>query len=494
MKNLFILSFLVVFSFSVVSSAMAQTADVAETAVQTAEITAQDLEVENPGMLPTSPFYFLKNWGRAFKRVTTLNSAKKAELELEIINQQAAEIKKVEEIAPDRVNSISKAISNYQNNASRLKNRLEAIGETSQNPNIDKMMEKLVDRSIKHQELFDGLKQKFEGRENLIQGLENAGQAIGEVMAIVPRQFDQPEAFQERIERVIEKRPNNLFKELRAAEILDRIDENLTDEQKEAVQRTKDAFMEKFEKRISNLKESDKTNVFSPTILNRLPGDAFERLKIFEEMGQETDSVSFRARIEAVGDKMATSIENLTREKVEATINEAANAISKLEEKISSSSAIAEYRLKIAKDHLAEAKTNLEEAKQKISTENWREAFGKATSALVIANNGLRALIEKQIMPMPSLRPPTTGNTPPSTGTGIINEDGRVCIQVITPAINPLNGKCLEFPTPCDVPMGWKKVTSCRNAMGNENEQESNVGGGSSIENLQEKIDSFLNY
>ena len=38
----------------------------------------------------------------------------------------------------------------------------------------------------------------------------------------------------------------------------------------------------------------------------------------------------------------------------------------------------------------------------------------------------------------------------------------RVCIQVITPAINPANKECKEFSTPCDVPKGWKKVGSCQ--------------------------------
>ncbi len=41
------------------------------------------------------------------------------------------------------------------------------------------------------------------------------------------------------------------------------------------------------------------------------------------------------------------------------------------------------------------------------------------------------------------------------------NSDGMVCIQVITPAINPANKECKEFSTPCDVPKGWKKVNSC---------------------------------
>ncbi|MBU3965559.1 hypothetical protein KKG29_04340 [Patescibacteria group bacterium] len=34
------------------------------------------------------------------------------------------------------------------------------------------------------------------------------------------------------------------------------------------------------------------------------------------------------------------------------------------------------------------------------------------------------------------------------------------CIQVIAPAISP-EGICKEFPTPCDVPAGWKKVQKC---------------------------------
>ncbi|MER3570391.1 MAG: hypothetical protein C4348_02210, partial [Patescibacteria group bacterium] len=40
--------------------------------------------------------------------------------------------------------------------------------------------------------------------------------------------------------------------------------------------------------------------------------------------------------------------------------------------------------------------------------------------------------------------------------------DRSVCIQVITPAKNPLTGECREFPTPCDVPPGWEKVESCK--------------------------------
>lgn len=33
---------------------------------------------------------------------------------------------------------------------------------------------------------------------------------------------------------------------------------------------------------------------------------------------------------------------------------------------------------------------------------------------------------------------------------------GKVCAQVITFAEDPDTGECVAFPTPCDVPKGWK--------------------------------------
>ncbi len=39
--------------------------------------------------------------------------------------------------------------------------------------------------------------------------------------------------------------------------------------------------------------------------------------------------------------------------------------------------------------------------------------------------------------------------------------ESRVCIQVITPARNLKTRVCKQFSTPCDVPEGWGRVSSC---------------------------------
>lgn len=50
------------------------------------------------------------------------------------------------------------------------------------------------------------------------------------------------------------------------------------------------------------------------------------------------------------------------------------------------------------------------------------------------------------------------------TPTSFVNpRNNQACIQVITPAKNPKTGKCQNFPTPCDVPDNWQKVSSCDN-------------------------------
>lgn len=36
--------------------------------------------------------------------------------------------------------------------------------------------------------------------------------------------------------------------------------------------------------------------------------------------------------------------------------------------------------------------------------------------------------------------------------------EGTMCIQVITPARNPVTGEVLDFPTPCSIPFGWEAL------------------------------------
>ncbi|MBI4170337.1 MAG: PGF-pre-PGF domain-containing protein, partial [Candidatus Aenigmarchaeota archaeon] len=47
----------------------------------------------------------------------------------------------------------------------------------------------------------------------------------------------------------------------------------------------------------------------------------------------------------------------------------------------------------------------------------------------------------------------------PETATKTNRTEPRICIQVNTPATNGTH--CLEYKTPCDVPAGWRPLSSC---------------------------------
>lgn len=285
---------LAIASLTAILSANAQDTESAQEAISvsaqeiaSASENSVDLGIENPGMLPTSPFYFLKEWKRKVNKFFTFNPVKKAELELDEINQRAAEMEKMEEVAPQNIRAISKAASNYQKNVEQFKNRLEALKETSQNPNIDKLLDKLVDRSLKHQELFDSLKKKFEVRQEiseqikteLKEKLEVSREWINEAVSKIPKKFENVERFRQRLENAVENQSEGALKELRAVEILERVKEKLPEEQRAKIQEAKEKIIEKFETRMGKLDENEKMRILAPEVLEKLQSGQIKPIK-----------------------------------------------------------------------------------------------------------------------------------------------------------------------------------------------------------------------
>jgi DNA repair exonuclease SbcCD ATPase subunit len=165
-----------------------------------AALAQTDASANNPGMLPSSPFYFLKEWKRGTVRFFTFNSEKKAELELKEVEERAAEIKKLEEVSPEKTEALTKAAENYQENVERLKTRLEGLKETSENPNVEKLIEKVIDRSIEHQELFDGLQEKLMDKDQVKEQLQINREKIEEFISGIPEQLRDSEAIKEKLE------------------------------------------------------------------------------------------------------------------------------------------------------------------------------------------------------------------------------------------------------------------------------------------------------
>ena len=121
-------------------------------------VTLEDLGVTKTGLLPTNPFYFVKEWERKIRIFFAGNPLKKAELELKFANEKAAELKRIAEDNPTE-DALNRAIENYDKSVDRLRGRLEAL-QDSENPNIGDLLSRLQERATKHQQLFEELKDK----------------------------------------------------------------------------------------------------------------------------------------------------------------------------------------------------------------------------------------------------------------------------------------------------------------------------------------------
>jgi len=133
---------------------------------------------DDVGILPTSPFYFFKEWGRGFRRAFIFDPVKRAEFELRITDEKAEELEEVSEVDGEDEEGIDRAARNYEEAVVRLRTRLEKVEENSENPNVQKLLENLADRTVEHQELIARLRARFEQFENLRLRLQQTRESV----------------------------------------------------------------------------------------------------------------------------------------------------------------------------------------------------------------------------------------------------------------------------------------------------------------------------
>lgn len=260
MKKIVFLSVLVSFlavgglaprSLSVVAVAHAQTEN-------------EDLDIGSSGILPTNPFYFLKEWRRSVQRVFTRSPLRRAELELNITNQQAAEINQLEELAPENISALQNAITSYTESAVRLRARLEELGDTSENPNVDKLLEQLTERVLKHQQLFNELVEKFEAQESVRAGLDAAKHSTINVLGQIPEQLESAEKFKERLERLLRVEDVTQNEGEKALEVLEQLNARLPEQARESIFEVRERLLEKLQLDSFGLEISTSTATSTP--------------------------------------------------------------------------------------------------------------------------------------------------------------------------------------------------------------------------------------
>lgn len=319
--KIFILSFVLVFSFALI--ALAQEIDVGEAndsedvIISLNEITADDdvaldeeinasnLEISEPKLLPDSPFYFLKNWQRGIKSFFTFNSVKKANLRVRYASEKLLEARKLVE-KTEIPEVIEKALENYEKEVNKVKAVAEKIKEkAAENLEVGEFLDKFIKHQVLHQRILEKLEEQVpeQAFEKIKEARENHLQRLGEVM----QKLEEKTEIAQRLEKNLEEVVGSQFKNFKNLEILKKLEEKVPEEAKEAIKEARENTLirlkEKLEEMPSEIQEKFKDYI------EKIGGEAESKMEILEDIKSELkDKPEIREGLERTKERILEKI------------------------------------------------------------------------------------------------------------------------------------------------------------------------------------------
>lgn len=186
--------------------------------------TLKSLGLQNVGLLPSNPFYFVKKWTRSIQRAFTTDVFAKIKFDWNVTNERAGELKKMAEVLPVKRVAILAAVDNYQTSLRYFSGQVGGLREIGSDAARDEFLDLLFDRMLKHTVLLEDLVNQFKDDGEVAGRLRQANQETVNFIASLAQKLDQSESFRARFQRAINNQ-DIPFREFRAAEILDRLEE-----------------------------------------------------------------------------------------------------------------------------------------------------------------------------------------------------------------------------------------------------------------------------
>jgi len=157
---------------------------------------SQAKDLPEPGMLPDSPFYFLKSWSEGIGTLLTFGEEKKAERFLNLSEKRLSEARALAE--KGRGEMSEKAMERYENQLNSAIQRAERAKERG--IDMDELLERISERTLKHQEVLADVYERVpeEAREGIERAMENSMRGHEEALRAVSQ--ERREEVMERVE------------------------------------------------------------------------------------------------------------------------------------------------------------------------------------------------------------------------------------------------------------------------------------------------------
>jgi hypothetical protein len=454
-------------------------------------------ELPSPGITPDNPFYFLKTFVEDVGTFFTFGDAAKAERYAKLAQKRIAEVKAMAD--KGKPEKAEKALNRYQLQLEKALARAEKA--KARGKDITQVTERVAQATSKHFAVLDEVLERVpeQAKEAIIKAKEVSKK--GQINALRALVSEKPEKAGEIVMKAAKLRLSKAEKEaLRANR--DNLEEALGDYEdyrvviKEFREKNKalaSFFAEKMTEQIDDLDEIEEKAV------DKLPSEVVNKIRAArgDSIDEQINALRHIAKekpekVIGIFSEMAEKRLNMARNRAEKGDSQGAeesadeydkyasfgHEISTLAKGIRIGETTVEELVKKATSHHLEV---LEDVHKKLPQQ------AKGVIEQVIENN---KRIKQGLAPLKiKVRVKEEGEsridselerkeikgkeeskgkeeTKKETKKHIPKtEQSNVCSQVITPAKNPQTGKCQEFSTPCDVPVGWLKVDRCEENM-----------------------------
>ncbi|HHE76904.1 MAG TPA: hypothetical protein ENL27_02905 [Candidatus Parcubacteria bacterium] len=243
-------------------------------------VTPDDLEIEKPRLLPTSPFYFLKEWTRRVRLFFTFNQANKLKLQSKFANEKLMEIKETIEKNKNQ-GAIEKAASAYQKQIDKVQEIAEKIkGNPKAKDEAKSFLEKWMRHQILHQKLLQELKKRVppQTAEKIEETRNRHLKRFRDVML----KLEDKNKLPERLEKAVEGLRGSSFKEIKALEILKEIEDKTPKKDKKTIENARKRLLKRLQDRLEKIPE-DKRGALK-NYMEKVSENSPEGTKIIQEI------------------------------------------------------------------------------------------------------------------------------------------------------------------------------------------------------------------
>ena len=186
---------------------------------------AAETATASPTVLPTSPFYFIKELGRNVQMFLTFAPVDKAELKLKFANEKLAEAEKVSESSDAA--ATSSALDNYQKEVEKVEKYVSVL--TKDNPNSERLLAKIAENNLSHQEVLNNIAEK---KTEVLEKVEQIREKVAQELTNGTFKLASPEKARQALQKAVEESNIETSKNIST---LNRIEENAPEEAKRSL-------------------------------------------------------------------------------------------------------------------------------------------------------------------------------------------------------------------------------------------------------------------